>query len=143
MMYATIIELYVVNYKGYLLGSSAGFLLFAASFFLRYWAVRTLGKQWGIHVEGNEKEGRHLVRTGPYRYVRHPIYLAAMLEVAGIPFFFNSFYSLLFALLVCIPLQVKRTYFEEENSLALFGEEYRQYKKTTWAYWPLAKGGGK
>ncbi len=117
-----------------------GFLLFAASFFLRYWAVRTLGKQWAIHVEGHEKEGRHLVRTGPYHYVRHPIYLAAMLEVMGIPLFFNAFYSLIFALLVCIPLQIKRTYYEEKNSLDLFGEEYQQFKETTWAYWPGKKG---
>jgi protein-S-isoprenylcysteine O-methyltransferase Ste14 len=143
MMYATIIEFYLRRYHGSFLITLAGFLLFTVSFLLRYWAVRTLGKQWAIHVEGHEKEGRHLVRTGPYRYVRHPIYLAAIFEVAGIPLFFNAFYSLIFALLVCIPLQIKRTYFEEKNSMALFGGEYQQYRKTTWAYWPMKKRSSK
>lgn len=140
MMYATIIEFYIRAYQTNLPATFTGLLFFAISFLLRYWAVRTLGKQWGIHLEGKEKEGRHLVRTGPYRYIRHPIYLAAMCEVIGIPLFFNAFGSLIFALLVCIPLQIQRTYFEEKNSLAIFGREYQQYKTTTWAYWPWKKG---
>lgn len=139
MMYGTILELYLRKFSGYFLVSGVGLLLFLFSFLLRYWAVRTLGKQWGIHVEGDEQEGRHLVRTGPYRYVRHPIYLAAMLEVVGIPLFFNAFYTLVFALFVCIPLQIKRTYYEEKNSLEIFGGEYRQFMETTWAYWPWKK----
>ena len=39
---------------------------------------------------------------------------------------FTALYS---ALLVCIPLQIKRTYFEEKNSLAIFGGEYQQYRE--------------
>ena len=36
------------------------------------WARRTLGRNWSANV--NFKEGHELIRIGPYRFVRHPIY---------------------------------------------------------------------
>ena len=50
---------------------------------LRWWAVATLGRRWStriVHVPGAEP-----VTTGPYRYLRHPNYLAVMLEAAAVP----------------------------------------------------------
>ena len=58
----------------------------------------------------------------------------------GIPFIFNAFFSLVISLLACTPLIIKRTYFEEKNSLEIFGSDYRQYRETTWAFWPMKKG---
>ncbi|MCK5242255.1 isoprenylcysteine carboxylmethyltransferase family protein [bacterium] len=143
MMNATIIEFYFLRSQtGIMLAPSlAGFTLFVFSFFLRQWSVKHLGVQWAIHLEGTEKRGRYIVQTGPYAFVRHPIYLAAMLEVLGIPLFFNSFSTLFLSCLLCIPLFIIRTYYEERNSLQVFGDDYVKYKEKTWAFWPLAKSG--
>lgn len=133
LMYFVILETYFVR-RGRAFDWATlvlGGVLVGASVALRYWAVRHLGKQWAIHVEGTSAEGRKLVTTGPYAYVRHPIYAAAIVEVIGIPLVFNAFLALGFALVACIPLIVIRARFEERNSRIVFGSEYDAYERTT------------
>jgi len=50
---------------------------------LRIWSIRALGDAWNVHAV----VPRDLmpVETGPYRYIRHPNYLAVILEFAAIP----------------------------------------------------------
>ena len=49
---------------------------------LRWWAIRTLGKQFTRELQiGSDHE---LVVDGPYRYVRHPSYTGAILMLAGV-----------------------------------------------------------
>jgi methyltransferase len=61
--------------------AAAGVVLFVASKALKYWAIRALGLRWsfGIRV----LPGQPLVRTGPYRYVAHPNYVAVIGELVG------------------------------------------------------------
>ncbi len=50
---------------------------------LRYWAVATLGARWNTRIitEANARP----VTAGPYRFVRHPNYLAVIIEMACVP----------------------------------------------------------
>ena len=50
---------------------------------LRWWCVATLGAQWNTRVI--VVPGLPLVTDGPYRWLRHPNYLAVTLEVAALP----------------------------------------------------------
>lgn len=50
---------------------------------LRWWCVATLGRQWNTRVI--VVPGMPLVTTGPYRWLRHPNYLAVTVEVAALP----------------------------------------------------------
>lgn len=50
---------------------------------LRWWTLRTLGNRWTTRVI--VVPGEDLVTTGPYRWLRHPNYLAVVLEIAAIP----------------------------------------------------------
>ncbi len=50
---------------------------------LRWWALSTLGQRWTTRVV--VVPGEDLVVTGPYRWLRHPNYLAVVLEIAAIP----------------------------------------------------------
>ena len=50
---------------------------------LRLWVVRTLGPSWTTRVI--VVPGRPLATGGPYRYLRHPNYLAVVVEVAALP----------------------------------------------------------
>lgn len=50
---------------------------------LRYWAVLTLGERWTTRIV--VVPGAALVTRGPYRFVRHPNYLAVVLELAALP----------------------------------------------------------
>ena len=50
---------------------------------LRYWAVLTLGERWSIRVL--TVPGAPPVTSGPYRFLRHPNYLAVIVEMAALP----------------------------------------------------------
>jgi methyltransferase len=55
----------------------------AAATALRLWVIRTLGKNWNVtaHVPADGQ----MQTSGPYRYVRHPNYVAVALEFACLP----------------------------------------------------------
>jgi methyltransferase len=57
-------------------------LVFAAQG-LRWWCITTLGRQWNTRVI--VVPGLPLVATGPYRWLRHPNYLAVAVEVIALP----------------------------------------------------------
>jgi methyltransferase len=59
----------------------AGILLMVASKTLKYWAIASLGDRWTFRVL--VLPGAPLVRTGPYRYVDHPNYIAVVGELVG------------------------------------------------------------
>lgn len=50
---------------------------------LRWWCIATLGSRWSARVI--VMPGMPLVRTGPYRYFRHPNYAAVIVEGAALP----------------------------------------------------------
>lgn len=50
---------------------------------LRWWCISTLGPQWNTRVI--IVPGLSLVRTGPYRYLPHPNYVAVVLEGLALP----------------------------------------------------------
>ena len=63
---------------------SAPFLILALfAQVLRWWAISSLGWRWNVRVIVTP--GEPPVRRGPYRFVRHPNYLAVILEMACIP----------------------------------------------------------
>jgi methyltransferase len=58
-------------------------VLVLASQALRWWCVRTLGPQWNTRVVVVPGAGR--VRSGPYRFLAHPNYVAVVLEGLALP----------------------------------------------------------
>jgi methyltransferase len=62
--------------------AAAGFTLFGAAKALKWWAIATLGDAWTFRVI--VVPGAVLVGDGPYRFVRHPNYIAVLGELAGI-----------------------------------------------------------
>lgn len=54
----------------------------------RLWVIATLGRFWTTRII--TLPGAPLVRRGPYRFVRHPNYLVASLEIAVLPLAFGQ-----------------------------------------------------
>lgn len=116
-----------------------GVLLLLSSFSLRWSALLTLGSEWGIHVIGKDKttfNNKTLIQKGPYKVIRHPIYLSVIIELIAIPIIFSSPLALIFSFLVNIPLQIKRLKLEEMNLIFLLGDEYIRYQNTVPAFFP-------
>lgn len=65
---------------------------------LRYWAISSLGPFWNTRIF--ILPGATPVLKGPYRFFRHPNYVAVILELALIPLLFHGYFtSLIFTLL--------------------------------------------
>lgn len=62
-------------------------VLLASAQLLRLWAIATLGDHWNVNVmqPTDASTPEQFVAHGPYRYLRHPNYLAVVLEIAAVP----------------------------------------------------------
>jgi methyltransferase len=56
---------------------------------LRLWVIRTLGDDW--NVTAHVRPAMHIETGGPYRYIRHPNYVAVALEFACLPVAVGAF----------------------------------------------------
>jgi len=58
-------------------------VLFILATALRWWAIRVLGAHWNVEVMNSGRLG--VITGGPFRWVRHPNYLAVFVEMAALP----------------------------------------------------------
>jgi protein-S-isoprenylcysteine O-methyltransferase Ste14 len=107
--------------------ATVGALLFGCGIALAVWARLHLGRNWGMPM--SERAEPELVTSGPYRFVRHPIYTGILTATLGT--------ALVDSLLGLIVVAVLVAYFcycgivEERNLAATFPQAYREYKSRT------------
>lgn len=65
--------------------------ILTAATVLRIWTLRTIGGAWNVRVV--EPRNDAIATTGPYRWIRHPNYLAVILEIIGLPLFHSAWGS--------------------------------------------------
>ncbi|MFB3852649.1 MAG: isoprenylcysteine carboxyl methyltransferase family protein [Vicinamibacterales bacterium] len=65
----------------------------AGAMALRYWVVFTLGVRWSTRIV--VVPGDRLIRRGPYRIMRHPNYLAVVLEFFALPMVHTAYLTAL------------------------------------------------
>ncbi|MDR2031414.1 MAG: isoprenylcysteine carboxylmethyltransferase family protein [Azoarcus sp.] len=78
-----------------------------------------------------------LVRSGAYRYVRHPSYLGALIAFAGLGTGMGSWAAILAMLLPLAATFLWRIRVEEQALAEAFPEAYPEYKSSTWALIPF------
>ena len=78
----------------------------------RYWAIASLGEYWSTRVVVVPET--RVVRTGPYRYLRHPNYLAIVLEFLLLPLLMRAPVTLVLFSLADLALLRQRIRIEEE-----------------------------
>ena len=107
--------------------------LSASAVALQVWALRSLpGVSPGHYVLPEQQ----VVRSGAYGFVRHPLYLQAVIVWLSIAIGFSSPATLLIALLYVIPAYIIFSRSEEEMMLKHFGEAYRDYRESVGALFP-------
>ena len=79
---------------------------------LRYWCVVSLGDFWNTRII--VVPGAAVRRVGPYRWLRHPNYLAVTLEIFFIPLLMRAPFTLLFFSLANLVLLRQRIRLEEK-----------------------------
>lgn len=77
-------------------------------------------------------EARELKTTGPYHWVRHPVYLGQFLAQGGVWLFFARLHVVWISLyVVFVALQLYRSKLEDRVLARAFGEQYEAYRRRT------------
>ena len=97
------------------------------------WARTVLGRNWSAVV--TIRQDHHLIRTGPYKWVRHPIYSGLLLAMLGTAIYFGLLRGLAGTIIGLAAFWMKSS-LEETFLTEKFGPEYVEYKKEVKALIP-------
>ncbi len=90
-------------------------VLFAGAEGIRFWCMATLGWRWNVRVIVLDRTPP--IRTGPYRFMKHPNYLGVVIGIAALPLALG----LVFTAAIALPLKLlvlKRRICAEETALS-------------------------
>jgi protein-S-isoprenylcysteine O-methyltransferase Ste14 len=111
-----------------------GFSVAVAGLLFTVWARRHLATNWSGDV--TIKEGHELITSGPYAWVRHPIYTGLLLGFVGSAVAVGELRGLL-ALIVVVTALWRKLRLEERGMRQLFGERYLAYEQRVSALIPF------
>jgi protein-S-isoprenylcysteine O-methyltransferase Ste14 len=110
---------------------------FAAGVWLSWTAVPALGSQWRIDAGLNADH--ELVRIGPYRFIRHPIYASMLCMLLGTGIAVSPLYLLGIALALFIAGTEIRVRVEDSLLESRFADRFREYRAQVAAYVPFVR----
>jgi protein-S-isoprenylcysteine O-methyltransferase Ste14 len=103
----------------------AGLAMTLAGLAFAIWARLTIGRNWSGTVE--LKENHELVRRGPYRIVRHPIYSGLLLAMLGTAMAFGGWRGYL-GFAIAFVAWKRKSLTEERFMSEQFGDSWARYK---------------
>lgn len=106
-----------------------GVVMIVAGISFRAWAVQSLGKYFTATVQISEDH--QLVRTGPYRIVRHPSYTGAFLAIIAGGVILESLVGFILSCTAMIIAYYVRIGIEEKELISRFGDDYLAFKRDT------------
>ena len=105
-----------------------GLALFITGICLSFWGKYTLGKLWVTGWEYQIKKDHEIIKSGPFQYFKHPIYVGVILIAAGFELALSNIFVII-VLFVVIPLFAVQAKKEEKLLTAHFGNSYLEFKK--------------
>lgn len=108
---------------------SIGLLFFIGGLTIRWTAIVTLGRFFTARV--TIQQDHRVVRTGLFRYVRHPSYSGLLLAIFGVALQFHNWLSLLASMLPSFAALLYRIRVEEGAMMEALGEDYVSYQEST------------
>jgi protein-S-isoprenylcysteine O-methyltransferase len=106
--------------------TAAGYALLFGGMLFAGWARLFLGGNWSSNVA--LKQDHTLVRSGPYRIVRHPIYTGLLAALLGTAIALGELRCFLGVLLAAIAWKIK-SMSEETLMVEQFGDQYARYRE--------------
>lgn len=116
-------------------GTIIGFIFLVIGISFRVWSINVLGKNFTATVKITREH--QLIKTGPYKIIRHPSYLGALIAIIGCPIFLNNTYTIFISCVAMMIAYYFRINVEEKTLSNHFGEFYEDYKKSTYRLLPL------
>lgn len=98
-----------------------------------YWLFSSIGS--GITPVSATRREHRLSTSGPYRWVRHPLYTVGSSFIVSFGLMADNWFIALLGILAFVAMAA-RTPKEEANLIEKFGDEYRDYMKRTGRFLP-------
>ena len=108
---------------------AAGLVVIWLGLAIRIWAIAALGRSFRTTVEVDA--GQNVVRSGPYRWVRHPSYSGLLLIVTGCGLASGNWLALIVCAALPLPALLRRIHVEEAELVGVLGDRYRAYQRHT------------
>ena len=90
-------------------------VFFALLQIMRFWVIHSLGKFWNTRII--RVPGSDLVKSGPYKFLKHPNYVIVALEIFCLPMIFGLYYTaIIFTILNSLILYIR---IKEENKVLI------------------------
>ncbi len=113
---------------------AVGLAIQFSSGMLGIWARKHLGRNWAAAI--TIVDDHQLVRSGPYRMLRHPIYTAMLGMFVGSAIVSGEVHALIGLLLISYAYW-RKIRMEEAALLTAFGQQYVEYRAKSWAVLPF------
>jgi len=105
-----------------------GLLIEFSGIALVIWAAKSIKKN--ANITPVPKKSGILITNGPYKFIRHPMYIAQI--VAVIPLVYENYTKTrIFVLAILIITLIFKLHYEERRLITHFGNDYINYQKTT------------
>lgn len=114
--------------------TTAALVLISSGLWIRTWGVITLGRYFTWHITAEKQQT--VVRSGPYRFVRHPGYLGAFLTYSSTAVFFHAWIALVPAAVILLLAFLRRIHYEEKELRAALGGDYESYCRSVHRFVP-------
>ncbi len=107
---------------------AGGLILFLAGLSVTFWARRTLGAMWGVSTSRQVKllPDHRLIQSGPYAWVRHPMYLGWWFSALGLLMIYQT-WIVLVIFIMSLAVFYRRARLEENVLAEKFGDEWKSY----------------
>lgn len=92
---AALLEIFFLSLANNIILQIAAFVLFLCAQGIRYTALTALGQFWNTNIMANSAKAE-FVKSGPYRFIRHPNYLAVIIEFLSIPLIAGAWRTAIF-----------------------------------------------
>lgn len=114
--------------------TTLGIVLFATGFAIFAWALAYLRLEALGMIELRSET---FLEVGPYRYVRHPLYLGVIIGLVGLALALHSLWGVVATLVLFLPLSIYRARLEEAAIARQFGERWQGYVRDTYFLIPF------
>ena len=116
MLVGSVLEVWLLKRRFQRWLTLPALVTFLAANVLRWWVIRTLADHWNVEVMDSLPRG--VVAHGPYRFIRHPNYVAVFLELLALPLIAGAWLTAVFGSLAHVWVLKQRIMTEEAVLLA-------------------------
>jgi len=113
-----------------------GLIIYSLGLILIAISHHYLGKNWHPLMDVKNSKNLNIVHKGPYKYIRHPIYLSWFIIIIGLGIFTSNILFFAVPFIIYLIIYINGVNKEEKILLKKFGNKYKVYMSNVGRFFP-------